>query len=638
MPDSPACFHQLEWPAPGARVRGPVVWLRGWITGRPGHDFHDVRAVQGGQIHLGLLGLPRTDLAAHFKAPRAWLPAEFVIGVPLSDGTAEIFLEAQDAFGAWHGVQTVTVTVAPEGEASAREVGRLESRPGGSCTTRGTHLPFHGHLDDPRADITLEQGRAKIFGWLLHDTQKIKTVWATTDLLVFHELEHGVSDDALAAKVPSLPQARHARLRGAVDVPPTLIQPACVRIYAQLADGTVHLCLAQRVTSTAPLAITPAISAAARPALAGATLTARSSGRPRRLLFCTLNLQRDDSTVRALDLARHLTASAKWAVRLLTTADGPLRDAFEAAGVSVQIVNPQPLFSAATPGAAETALATLGRQIWFKHLDAMAVFDAECLWAARLGRQNQLPVLVDCSSASPLTPSTAIFPPGSVASALVFASETAASNHAVVFAGVPAALVPPWHSAELPARRSADAGPPHLLVAPVRGTAVHGASTVLHAADWLARHHPDFAAQHRLVIAGLRDSLEEQLFIRDAVMNQPALMAIEAVGLDRAAACVCPAFLEHPVRSLLDAAAIGLPIVTTESPALREFFPPQDVGYVAAGNPLALAHALVDLATNPSAANRRAEAAQRHVRAHHAPGPLLLRWQAALEGMVAAVR
>jgi len=638
MPASPACFHHLEWPAPGARVRGPVLWLRGWVVGTPGNDFHDVRAVHRGQIHLGLLGLPRSDVATHFQSPRPWLPAEFVLGVPVIDGAAEIYVEAQDAFGAWHGLQTLPVTVAPDGEASAREAGLLESQSGGSWTTRGTHLPFHGHLDDPRVDVTLEHGRAKIFGWLLHDTQAIKTVWATTDLRVFQQLEPSVTDDALAAKVPSLPQARHARLRGAVDVPPTLSQPACVRIYAELADRSVHLCLARRFTVTPTPTIPSPTPVRARPAMANATLSAQPSGRPRRLLLCTLNLQGDDSTRRALDVARHLTAGAQWSVRLLTTADGPLRAAFESAGVAVQIVNPQPVFSADSATAAAAALAALGRQIWFKHLDAMAVFDAECLWAAQLGRQHQLPVLVDCSRETPLPASTALFSAGSVASALVFASDTADRNCATLFNGVPAAFVPPWHSVELPVRPSGELGRPHLMVAPIRGTAAQGAPLLLLAADWLARHHPDFAAQHRLVLTGLRDTREEQLFLRDVMLNQPALMAIEAVGLDRAAACISPAFSDPQVRSLLNAAAIGVPIVTSASPALQEIFSPPEMAFVDAGNPLALAHALVDLAANPAATQRRALAAQRHVLAHHAPQPLLLRWQEALESMVAAAR
>ncbi|MEO6876441.1 MAG: glycosyltransferase [Opitutaceae bacterium] len=596
MSAGPACSHHIEWPAAGARLRGPVVWIHGWIMGSPGHDLVDVRARSHGQVHLGLLGLPRTDLAAHFKSPQPWLPAEFVVGVALPDGPAEIYLEAQDAFGGWHGLQTLTLTVAPDGEPDPRASGRFEPRPGGSSTGRDPHRPFHGHLDAPPAEATLEYGGVKIFGWLLHESQKIKNVWATTDLLVFHPLEHGVTDDALAANLPELPQARFARLRGAVPVPPTLSQPACLRIYAELADGSMHLCLAQRLTAKLA-AVFPLTSPLAQPARVSAALTQLPSGRPRRILLCTLNLQRDDSTLRVLDIARHLTKDAQWSARLLTTTDGPLRADFESLGVSVQIVSPQSFFSATSPATAETALSAIGRQIWFKHLDAMAVFDASCEWAARLAQQNHVPVLVDYAS-----------------------------------------VIPPWHSVELPVRHFHEPGQRPSLLAPIRGRAEQGAATLLHAADWLTRHHPDFCAHYRLVITDVRDTPEEIFFVQDVVHNQPGLMAVERLGLERAVACVCPAFSDHPTRALLDAAAMGVPIVTTESPALRETFTASEVTVIPAGNPLALAHALVDVMANPDAAQRRAEAAQRRVRTGHAPGPLLQRWQAALERAVVAAR
>jgi len=607
------------------------------VVGRPGYDFCDVRARHQGRIYLGLLGLPRTDLAAHFSSPRAWLPAEFVLGLPVADGGAEISLEAQDAFGTWHGLQDLSVTVVPDGEANPREVGRIETHAAGNWTTRGAHLPFHGHLDEPKVETALRDGCVNLFGWLLHETQAIRNVWATTDLLVFHQVEHGVTDAALAAKIPALAQARHSRLRGVTAVPPTLSQPACVRLYAELADGSVHLCLAQRVVTTeppAPLLAPPAPSPAIHPAV----LAALPSGRPRRLLMCTLNLQSEDSTLRALDIARYLTKGAEWAVRLVTMADGPLRGAFEAAEVSVQIVDPQPLFSADSPSASEHALTHLGRLIWFKHLDAIAIFDADCGWLSELGRRNCVPVLVDSASEEPIV-APPYFPGNSpAASTVIWTSATAAQANTTAFAGVPAARVPAWHSTELTAHRPPDSGSPHLMLAPIRGTARQGASTLLHAGDWLARHHPDFAINHRLVVGYLRDSREEQLFGSDAAINQPAIMAIEATRLDRAVACICPAFAEHPVRMLLDSAATGLPIVTTPSPTLGELFASTDVVYIEPGNPLSLAHALVDLAANPAAAHRRAAAAQTRALNEHAPAPLLRRWQAALESMVATPR
>ena len=253
MQESTRGFHQLEWPAPGARLAGPVVWLRGWVVGKPGHDFTDVRVRHGGGTHLGVLGLPRVDLAAHFQSGRAWLPAEFILGVPLADGPATLTLEVMDAEGGWQELQQFALIVAPDGSPAPQVEGRIETSPDGTWTVRDAHHPFHGHLDAPGPAPRLQHGRAMVFGWLLDETRPIAGVLATTDTLVFNHLAHSLSDDSLAAKVRH-PGAREARLRGEVDFPATLFPPACLRVYAISADGSVHLCFAQRLTPAPEIA------------------------------------------------------------------------------------------------------------------------------------------------------------------------------------------------------------------------------------------------------------------------------------------------------------------------------------------------------------------------------------------------
>ncbi len=185
--------------------------------------------------------LPRTDLAAHFRATRLWLPAEFILGVPVTEGPASLTLEAMDADGAWHALQTLPLTIAADGQPTPRVEGRVEIRPEGSWTVRDAHHPFHGHLDEPGVTPALRDGRARVFGWLLDETCPLAGVLATTDTLVFNHLAHSRTDDALAAKVGH-PGAGRARLRGAVDFPVTLATPACLRVYAVSPDGSVTLC------------------------------------------------------------------------------------------------------------------------------------------------------------------------------------------------------------------------------------------------------------------------------------------------------------------------------------------------------------------------------------------------------------
>ncbi len=639
MQESTSFHYNLEWPAPDPTVCGPVVWLRGWIVGKAGHDFVDLRVCTGTQIHLGLLGLPRVDLAAHFKASRPWLPAEFVVGVPLPDGPAELRLEALDAWGAWHTLQTLSLTVGPDGAPNPRAEGVLIERPGGSWTLRDAHLPFHGHLDEPADPVALNCGRAEIFGWLLHEAQPLKAVLATTDLLVFNHLAHSLTDTTLATKIDR-PQAAHARLKGEVDVPPTLTHPACLRVYAELGDGSVQLCFVQRLglPSVAVPAVAPPNFEDRLPAAAHRILADLPSGRPRRLLLSTLNLLADDATLRALDIGRQLVATNRWAARLVTTVDGPLRREFEAAGIDVQVVDPLPLFSAQDTAAVELAVSDLGRQIWWRQLDGVAVFDPLCFWAITLGRSQQLPVLFDCSVDRDLAPPSdvsaalgaAMLAGWKSASLVCYASVAGARLQAAQLGTLPMELVPHWSESSPVAAASAH----EFAVAPIGGSAVQGAAVLLRAADWLSRRQADFP--WRIAISDVRGGASEMPFVQDAVLNRPAMMAIEPRAVTTAAACVCPAFSGHPIRALLNAAAAGVPIITTPSPTLSEIFSPREAAIVPAGNPLALAHALMDLVANPTAATRRAEQARARVLAHHSAAPALARWQAALESMVAA--
>ncbi|MBL9218614.1 MAG: hypothetical protein JNG82_09015 [Opitutaceae bacterium] len=580
MREGPCTFHNLEWPPDNATVAGPIVWLRGWAVGRPGTSLTDLRVRTPAGIHLGVLGLPRTDLAAHFAPGRAWLPAEFVAGVPLSDGPAEIALEVRDAAGNWHLLQTLHLAVAPGGTASPRTEGEVVPQPGGSWTLRGTHLPFHGHLDDP----TVSHGLLAPFGWLLHEGQSIRRLLGTVDGLLFHHLAHGQADASLAAKVPHLPAAATARFRGHLDLPVTVPAPALLRIYAELADGSAHLCFARRVPHDAALPAPAAAPAtAALPSLD--TLPARSSGRPRRLLFVTGTLEPEDAAGRALDLARAFAHGGQWVARLITAEDGSLRQKFEDADCPVQFVDLRALF-AGRPGAADQ----LARQIWWSHLDAVVCFDEVSRWIEAPARARGLPVLHDPAS------STAWVPPG----------------------------ISWMHD---------PAGP---LVAPIRGLADGGASVLLRAADHLIRHHAGTLAGRRIHLTALGSTEEEQRFLADVELNQLTLFTTEPppAGL---AALLSPAWVRPPVGAQLAALAAGVPVISTGA-GLPVGFGPQEASLIPAGNALALAHAIADVLANPAAARRRATAAQALASARHAFPAASERWFGALRATIAAPR
>lgn len=611
MQESAHSFHHLEWPSPDSRVRGPLLCLRGWAVAKPGGALIDVRARIGDRVFLGVHGLPRADLATHFKTARSWLPAEFVVAVPVIDGAAEIAIEVLDLGGHWLPLAKLSCTVNPDGEADPRTSGEFHADNG--WLTRSPHAPFHGHLDAPGS--ATRHGRAAIFGWLLHAEQAVAHVFASTDLLAFSFLDHGLVDESLAAKVPAMPQARQARLRGEVDAPATLCAPCCLRVYAQLADGSVHLCFARRFSPT-PEAARLAPKLPTTIAMARAALTPLPSGRPRRLLLGTLNLHPDDATLRALDVGRQLVSTGRWVVRLVATADGPLRPTFEAAGICVQLVNPEKLFAAPDKTESDAALAALGRQIWWRHLDAAVVFDGLCAWLLTLAAREQVRAFADW----PQTDA------GAMPETQIPFLES----------------IPVWHSDALPADSRAAArvalgvgNEVNLAVFPDGAESAHGARLALQAAARLAL--ADSGAPWKLVLLDGRSSNAARLLRRDAELTALTnLTVLDDADLRWlvAADLVCHAGTTITKRTLVDAAALGRPLVLADTTG-ESWMPRAEVIKIASNNPLALASALIAQAADAGGAAQRALAARANIRAAHAPEKLLAAWQTALESAVA---
>lgn len=628
MRESAFSFHNLEWPPAGARLAGPVAWLRGWVVGKPGHDCIDLRVRHAGGTHLGVLGLPRTDLATHFGADRPWLPAEFIIGVPVHDGSANLCIEVMDAFGQWRRLQSVNLTIAPDGEPAPQVEGRLEVHATGTWTVRDAHHPFHGHLDDPGPTPMIQHGRIPVFGWLLDETRPVAAVLATTDTLVFNHLEHSLTDEALAIKVPDFTAARHARLRGKVDYPATLIEPACLRVYAVSGDGSVNLCFAQRLRAAAPRTL-PTGEAAAYPALPSHTLPGLPSGRPRRLLCVLRALWPDDSTLRALDLTRHLTSSHRWAVRIVATEDGPLRQYFEQAGAESLIVNPAALFAAADANGAGAALSNLDRAIRWDHLDTVAVFDPLCGWALTLAGRRRIPTLFDCGHDEPLQPDPTASPvvqellrtSWRSATALCFGFQSAATAQARLLAGCAAEIIPHWHSPQLPA--PAESADGQIAQAPLR------------TADWLHRHHPVVAARWAFRQGPAAGTTAEQHARLDETFTQTGLQLAADWSVSGLALCLGPLFARGPIRPVLDALACGIPAVAARQPALVEILGATRLPLVNEANPLALAHALLARDASPDYLQRETSAAGALIRSRHSPAQLLPRWEELLSRVAA---
>ena len=279
MPETDFSFSQLESPPPGAALPAGKHWLRGWVWPKPGGLFTDVRARVGSRIFPGIHGFPRADLATHFQTGHSFALAEFHVAIDLSPGTNAVALEALEIEGRWSVFQTVTYHVAiatppvdfavPSGPLRWHEFGRAlqgllraqrrqPARPLAEIARelvatipyprdlQHSPAPFHGHLDEPAAVARCAFGRSAVLGYLFHETQPIKRVLATFDLQTWQAIEHDQASPNPASYYPQFPHAQHCALYGLIDLPSQLPNPVTLRLYAELADGSLHLCCVQR--------------------------------------------------------------------------------------------------------------------------------------------------------------------------------------------------------------------------------------------------------------------------------------------------------------------------------------------------------------------------------------------------------
>lgn len=429
MSENGFSFSHIESPSPGASLPQGRHLIRGWVWPKPGGHFVDVRARVGDRLFAGVHGLPRADLATHFKTGRAIALAEFYIAVELMPGDACVILEVLEIEGRWAVFETVRYQIAPSnppvdfavpsGPLRWHEFGRAlqillrekRRQPERALSALAQEIvasipyprdlrhppaPFHGHLDEPAAVGRCGFGRSAVLGYLFHETQPIKRVLATFDLQVWQSIDHLLPSPNSGGYFPEFPQAKNSALYGLIDLPAQLPSPACLRLYAELADGSLHLCSVQRsrmlggedekapYPAKSQVTFDAACEALRRtmtasgivvvedeamraeiarraedfrqraPAAPTAVATLRpapssaSAPLPRRLLVVTHSLDMEGAPLFLVDYVRHLAETGA-TLTVLSPTTGPLRERFETIGARVEITDVAAVF--ATPSA-----------------------------------------------------------------------------------------------------------------------------------------------------------------------------------------------------------------------------------------------------------------------------------------------
>ena len=476
MHESARTFHNLETPAPAAVLAPGWHRFRGWVLPKGGGHFVDVRVWAQGRCFPAVHGIPRPDLATFFRTRLPYTLAEFTAQVQLVPGTAEIVCEALDLAGQWrefaravHRVDsTLPATDVPAPGGSFRwhdfcrgldvilRTRRTQPQAGWPELAnrfaaavpyprdlRPPELPFIGFLDEPAAVNRRRFGRVPVIGHVFHTSAAIQAMFASADLQVLQPLECGRPLPHVGAFYPQHPAAATSGYLGFVDVPAQLPDPVPVRIYAQLADGSLHLVQSLRTrlhdADDEKFAYAPhapgdfdAALAAWRAALqargipvitdgdfqpkldevrenyarhvsllpAGQAIpplvaapAASAAPVPPTALLVTHNLNPEGAPLFLLDLARHYAESGV-AVTVLSPADGPLRPAFAATGAKIALIDAAPVFAAAGAAAAKAALDGIAAAFTFHPFAVVVCNTFTTFWAVHAAKSAGRPVLL----------------------------------------------------------------------------------------------------------------------------------------------------------------------------------------------------------------------------------------------------
>ena len=253
---------------------GEPTWISGWFLSKHEAIFTDIRAVTSGVTHLGILGLPRPDIEIRHRG-RTGLPyAGFVLQVRPPLGAKNIRIELLDTGGRWTEIwrHSITVLWGP------RQGGRLNpgivpdqlqkllqarrADPTASLAPLARRLavesavvpldtlpnpPFFGALEKPLLTGGSQFGKLSVEGWIIHQEQRIRRLIASTHPLVEVEMDYGARERLDAgALFPSHPHAARSQFFGMVDIDERAVNPVCLKVFADLDDGSRHLVFTRR--------------------------------------------------------------------------------------------------------------------------------------------------------------------------------------------------------------------------------------------------------------------------------------------------------------------------------------------------------------------------------------------------------
>lgn len=529
--------------------------------------------------------------------------------------------------------------------------------------------PFHGALEFPREVGRLRYGLLEVSGWLAHRTQRITRLFALIDPSGVTDLLHGLPREGVENIFPGLPGGDRSQFVGHVDVPAGAPAPVLLKIFADLDDGSRHLVFARRFTCVVlqgpepslPVPASRLIFARAAWALwraarrhqaalgpwtdvraallaawhtyAGETARRAAALRPLPLpvpdaaapplsvLVLTHNLNFEGAPWFIFEYACHLAALPGWRVRVLSPVDGPLRDRYTAAGLTVEIVDAGPLTHAQTAAEFDAGVAALAARIDWTGIDVLVANTLVAFWGVHLARHAGRPALFYIHESAPVRRffaaqlAPALLPRAEqafgLASRVGFIAAASRPFFAHLERGDTFRVLPSWidvaglqrYAAEHdPATLRATHGLPRDAVVFANIGSVcerKGQHIFVRAAAQLLAAPPAGAPPLKFLLVGARRSPYLEALRHDITVLglRRDVLVVEEVADPRpfyrlADVFVCSSFEEAFPRVLMEAAAFSLPIVSTGVSGIPELLGPDDAWLVPAGSADALAQGM----------------------------------------------
>jgi glycosyltransferase involved in cell wall biosynthesis len=273
MNENSAYFFDVEEPKTWV-FEGQPTWVSGWFLSKTGAVFSDIRGVIDGVPYLGILGLPREHIERQHRGYFGLPHAGFILQLTPPLGAKLLRLELLDAGNHWVEIWRTPIEVRqgpPPGATLDSELIPLilekllqaqRAHPQGDLVPLASRLaaeaaavpldtlpnpPFFGALENPGRIGGTQFGKLRLEGWIIHLDQRITRLYATTHPLVENLVAYGDRPRPEAgALFPHHPYAARSQFFGMADVDELVPNPVCLKIFAELEDGTRHLVFTRR--------------------------------------------------------------------------------------------------------------------------------------------------------------------------------------------------------------------------------------------------------------------------------------------------------------------------------------------------------------------------------------------------------